>query len=162
MHMRQYFILLIIISLPFFSAAQKRAIVPSDVYRLQDVGSAQVSPDGKWVAYVVTSVDSAKDEHDDNIWMISWDGSQNIQLTYSNEDESSPKWSPDGKYLSFLSSRKLGDDDCDDDDKDLSQLWLLDRRGGEAKKITNVTGDIEDYAWSPDGNKIVFEIKDQD
>lgn len=161
--MRKYLLLLSILSFPVIVSAQnKRALVPADVYRLQDVSAAQVSPDGKWVAYVVTSVDTSKDEHDDNIWMISWDGTQNIQLTYSNEDESSPKWSPDGKYLSFLSSRKIGDDDGDSDDKDLTQLWLLDRRGGEAKKITNVTGDIEDYAWSPDGNKIVLEIKDQD
>src|SRR5437868_4377620 len=92
--------------------------------------------------------------------MISWDGKQNIQLTYSKEDESSPKFSPDGKYISFLSSRKDGNEK--NDDKDLSQLWLLDRRGGEAKKITNVTGDIDDYIWSPDGTKVLMVIEDQD
>ena len=123
-------------------AQTKRPLMPLDVYRLPDVESPQVSPDGNWVAYVVSSVDTAKDKHDDNIWMISWDGKQNVQLTNSNGDESNPKWSPDGKYLSFLSSRNNGDGDDDDEDDDLSQLWLLDRRGGEGKKITTVEGDI--------------------
>lgn len=142
------------------NAQTKRPLVPSDVYRLQDVSAAQVSPDGNWVLYVVSTVDSAKDKRDNNLWMISWDGKQNIQLTYSKEDESSPKWSPDGKYISFLSSRKSGDESKDD--KELSQLWLMDRRGGEAKKITNVTGDIDDYTWSPDASKLLMVIKDED
>lgn len=142
------------------NAQSKRPLVPADVYRLQDVSAAKVSPDGNWVVYVVSTVDSAKDKRDNNLWMISWDGKQNIQLTYSKEDESSPKWSPDGKYISFLSSRKSGDESKDD--KELSQLWLMDRRGGEAKKITAVTGDIDDYIWSPDATKILMVIKDED
>lgn len=159
--MRKYFLLLIAVLFCYYTNAQsKRILVPSDVYRLQDVSGAEVSPDGNWVLYVVSTVDSAKDKRDNNLWMISWDGKQNIQLTYSKEDESSPKWSPDGKYISFLSSRKSGDESKDD--KELSQLWLMDRRGGEAKKITNVTGDIDDYIWSPAGNKILMVIKDQD
>lgn len=159
--MRKYFLLLIAVLFCCYSNAQsKRILVPSDVYRLQDVSAAQVSPDGNWVAYVVSTVDTTKDSRDNNIWMISWDGKQNIQLTYSKEDESSPKFSPDGKYISFLSSRKDGNEK--ENDKELSQLWLLDRRGGEAKKITDVTGDIDDYEWSPDGSKVLMVIEDQD
>ncbi|CAN5526018.1 S9 family peptidase [soil metagenome] len=142
------------------NAQIKRPLVPADVYRLQDVSAAQVSPDGNWVLYVVSTVDSAKDKRDNNLWMISWDGKQNIQLTYSKEDESSPKWSPDGKYISFLSSRKSGEETKDD--KQLSQLWLMDRRGGEAKKISDVTGDIDDYIWNPDATKVLMVIKDED
>jgi dipeptidyl aminopeptidase/acylaminoacyl peptidase len=164
LYMRKIFLLFIAASLCCYTNAQsKRILVPSDVYRMQDVSAAEVSPDGNWVAYVVSTVDTVKDERDNNIWMITWDGKQNIQLTYSKEDESSPKFSPDGKYISFLSSRKIGDDKEDhDEDKDLSQLWLMDRRGGEAKKITAVTGDIDDYEWSPDGTKVLMVIEDQD
>ncbi len=141
-------------------AQPKRALVPADIYRLQNVSTPQVSPDGNWVAYVLSSVDSAKDKRSNDLWMISWDGKQNVQLTSSKEGESSPKWSPDGKYISFLSARKTGDKK--EDDNDLSQLWLLDRRGGEGKKITNVKGDIEDYIWSPDAAKVLLVIHDQD
>ena len=159
--MRKYFLLPLIFNVVLNVHAQtKRPLSPADVYRMQDLTAPQVSPDGNWVAYVLTSVDSAKDKHDDNIWMISWDGKQNIQLTNSKSDESSPKFSPDGKYISFLSSRKSADDK--DDKDELSQLWLLDRRGGEGKKITDVKGDIEDYLWSPDETKVLLVIKDQD
>jgi dipeptidyl aminopeptidase/acylaminoacyl peptidase len=159
--------LLLLLSTIFFccyiNAQSKRILTPSDVYRMQDVSAAKVSPDGSWVAYVVSTVDTVKDKRDNNIWMISWDGKQNIQLTYSKEDESSPKFSPDGKYISFLSSRKIGKEkDDDENNDDLSQLWLMDRRGGEAKKITDITGDIDDYEWSPDGTKVLMVIEDQD
>ena len=96
--------------------------------------------------------------------MVSWDGKQQVQLT-SGDDASYPRWSPDGKYISFLSSLSRGGDDGDDDDdkddKD-GQIFLLDRRGGEAKKLTNVKGDIEGYDWSHDGTKIIMSIKDKD
>ncbi len=153
------FILCISISV---NAQNKRPLNPSDIYKLQDVSDVQVSPDGNWVAYVVSTVDTAKDDRNDDIWMISWDGKGNVQLTNSPEDESSPKWSPDGKYLSFLSSRKSGNEDEDENDKDINQLWLLDRRGGEGKKITDVKGEIEDYEWSPDGKNVLLVMKDQD
>ena len=131
----------------------KRSLVPSDVYRLKTVGDAQVSPEGKWVAYTVSTVDTVKDKRNTDIWMVSWDGTETVQLTNSTEGESSPRWSPDGKYLSFVSSRN---------GEKLAQLWLMDRRGGEAKMITNLKGDLDEYAWSPDGKKIVMSIKDQD
>ena len=105
----------------------KRAVRVGDMYRLRNVGAPEISPDGQWVAYTVTSLDSAKDKSNTDVWMASWDGTQVIQLTSSPDAETSPRWSPDGKYLSFLSSREGGKG---------SQLWLLDRRGGEAQRVT--------------------------
>ncbi|WP_153796509.1 S9 family peptidase [Foetidibacter luteolus] len=134
----------------------KRALTPADIYRLQSVANPQVSPDGNWVAYTLTSVDTAKDKRNRDIWMVSWDGSQTVQLTSSPGNEGSQQWSPDGKYLSFIAKRG------DDDEEKYSQVYLLDRRGGEAKKLTNVKGEINDYAWSPDGKKILLVIKDLD
>ncbi len=141
----------------FFTAftqnKEKRSLRPSDVYLLKNVGGAQVSPDGKWVVYTISTVDTSKDSRNSDIWMVSWDGQQTVQLTNSGEGESTPKWSPDGKYISFITTRN-GDKNA--------QLWLLDTRGGEAKKLTNTKGDIEEYVWSPDAKKIVMSIKDQD
>ncbi len=92
--------------------------------------------------------------------MISWDGTQNIRLTYTDDGETSPSFSPDGKFIAFLSSRSAGNDDSKSDDN--TQLWLLDRRGGEGRKITAVKGEIADYTWSPDGKKVVLVMKDED
>jgi dipeptidyl aminopeptidase/acylaminoacyl peptidase len=85
--------------------------------------------------------------------MTSWDGTHTIQATTSNASESSPRWSPDGRFLSFLSSRGGADDD---------QLWLMNRLGGEAEMVSHVKGGISDYAWSPDGKRLVFVVTDPD
>src|SRR5436305_10877283 len=86
----------------------KRVLRVGDMYRLKTVSDPQISADGKWVAYVVSATDSAKDKSDSDIWMTTWDGTQTIQVTSSPDGESSPRWSPDGRYLSFLSSRQGG------------------------------------------------------
>ncbi|HEY9514498.1 MAG TPA: S9 family peptidase [Gemmatimonadaceae bacterium] len=134
-------------------SATRRALQASDIYLVRDVGDPQLSPDGKWVAYTVGSVDSAKDRNVRHIWMTSWDGAHTLQVTSSTESESAPRWSPDGRYLSFLSSRG---------DASGAQLWLLDRMGGEAIRATSVEGGISEYAWSPDGERAVFVITDPD
>ncbi len=143
------------------SAQTKRPLIPADFLRYVEVSDPQISPDGNWCTYVVTKVDTSKDKHVSNIWMVSWDGKNNIQLTNDNEGESTPRFSPDNKYISFLSSRNF-DEDKDDDKNDESQLWLMNRLGGEAEKITDVKNDIEDYAWSPDGKKILLVMSDID
>ncbi len=143
----------IVLFLPFLASAQgtKRTLKPADIFKLAGVGDPQVSLDGQWVAYTVTTIDSIKDSRSSDVWMVSWDGKNNIQLTHSPESESSPRWSPDGKYLSFLSSRQEGKG---------NQVWLLDRRGGEAKRITTYKNGVAAYAWSPDSKKLLFTITD--
>jgi dipeptidyl aminopeptidase/acylaminoacyl peptidase len=132
----------------------QRVLRPSDIYHVKYVDDPEVSPDEKWVVYVVTSPDSTEDKYDDNVWMTAIDGSGAVQLTYSDEDESNPKWSPDNRLISFLSSR--------DKAKEKTQLWVMDRRGGEAKQLTELKASISDYAWSPDAKKIILTIRDQE
>jgi len=151
--MKKYLLVITALFVACFTSAQqtKKPIQPTDVYRIPTLGSPQVSPDGKWIVYDLSEVDTAKDGRVSHLWMQSWDGAQSIQLTYGDEPASSPKWSPDGKYLSFLSSR---------DSKNGSQIWLMDRRGGEGKKLTDIKGDINDYSWSPDAGKLLLTIND--
>src|SRR5512135_3353224 len=115
--------LALIFALPSLAAAQKRGLAADDIYNIRDVRDPQRSPDGKWVAYVVSRAIKDTDKNDSDVWMVSWDGTQDIQLTSSLESESSPRWSPDNKYLSFLSSRQGAKG---------GQLWLMNRAGGEA------------------------------
>ncbi|HEX6463646.1 MAG TPA: hypothetical protein VFZ98_04310, partial [Vicinamibacterales bacterium] len=101
--------------------AQKRALSAQDVYNIKDVRDPQRSPDGKWVAYTVSRAIKDTDKNDTDVWMASWDGTQEIQLTSSPDNESQPRWSPDNKYLSFVSSRQGAKG---------GQLWLMNRAGG--------------------------------
>jgi WD40-like Beta Propeller Repeat len=78
--------------------ATRRALRPDDFYNMQIVTEPQVSPDGKWVAYVVSTNDRGADESRSAIWMVSWDGTQQVPLTNPAHDISSPRWSLDGRY----------------------------------------------------------------
>ena len=139
--------------LPTVAAAQtRRPLRSGDLYRIKDVRDPQISPDGAWVAYTVTTVDSAKDKSDNDIWMTSWDGATTIRVTSSAESEGTPRWSPDDRYLAFLSGRQEGKG---------AQVWLLDRRGGEAQRITHVRGGVSEFAWSPDAKRLVLVVDEE-
>src|SRR3954469_8897259 len=92
-----------------FSQTAKRALKIDDLHAFHDVRDLQVSPDGKWVAYTVSSVDITADKTDTDVWMASWDGARQLRMTSSPEPENAPRWSPDGRYLSFVSSRPGGE-----------------------------------------------------
>jgi dipeptidyl aminopeptidase/acylaminoacyl peptidase len=114
----------------------------------------QISPDGKWVAYVVSRDDEKKDEGFSQIWMSSTDGKTTVPLTASYTNASRPRWNPDGTTIAFKGRRG--------DDKDAkSQVWLLDRRGGEAQQHTDVKQGVGSFEWSPDGSRMLLVIKDQ-
>ena len=144
-----------VLTLPSFAqSTAKRSLTVDDIYRLHDVADPQISPDGKWVAYTVSEIDKEADRKLSHIWMTSWDGSQNVQLTFGSESESSPRWSPDGKYISFVSSRPVKTKG--------SQIWLMDRRGGEARQLTHLKNyDISEHAWAPDSKKLLLVLQEK-
>ena len=112
-------------AVPARAQASKRQLTLDDLARIRNVGDPQVSPDGNWVAFTVGTVDAEKDRRDSDLYMISWDGARQVRLTASPESgESAPRWSPDGRYISFLASR--GDEQ---EKKKGAQIWLLDRSG---------------------------------
>jgi dipeptidyl aminopeptidase/acylaminoacyl peptidase len=126
----------------------------ADLDKLVAVGRPVLSPDGQFVAYIVTNIDTEDDKSVSQLWRVSWDGTQDVQLTWGTESVGEPRWSPDGKYLAFISSRPgkaKGD-----------QVWLLDRRGGEARQLTEVKDDLEDYRWSPDSQQLLLTLRAKD
>ena len=148
--------LLLILALANSLAAQtaRRPMKLDDLTRFRNVSDPQISPDGQWVAYTVSTTDTKDDKSSSHIWMLNIDGSNDRQITFSNESESSPRWSPDGKYLSFTSSRPgkaRG-----------NQVWLLDRNGGEAMQLTEIKGRLQGHEWSPDSKRLALVIGDPD
>jgi dipeptidyl aminopeptidase/acylaminoacyl peptidase len=140
--------------LPLVVLAQgKRPLNSDDLFNLKEVRDPQRSPDGKWVAYTVARAIRQTDKNDTDVWMVSWDGQQQVQITSTPEGESSPRWSPDGKFLAFLSSRQ---------NAKAAQVWLLNRAGGEAAKLTDVKGGVSEYAWSPDSKRLVLVVDEPD
>jgi dipeptidyl aminopeptidase/acylaminoacyl peptidase len=132
------------------SAAPRRSLTADDFYRLQSVGSPEVSADGKWVAYTVSVNDKESNETRSQIFIVSWDGKEQFALTNPARGTHSPKFSPDGKYLSFIATPPGGSN---------AQLMLMDRRGGEPRALTTTADNIGDYVWSPDARKLVLVIE---
>jgi len=133
-----------------------RTFSADDYYRIKDVEDAQISPEGAWVAYTVTTHDRKEDKDQERIWMVAVAGGEAIPLTAEGASSSHPRWSPDGKYLAFLSSR--GEDKDDAERK--KQVWALNRQGGEAQQLTDTIQDVEDFAWAPASDRLVLALQD--
>jgi dipeptidyl aminopeptidase/acylaminoacyl peptidase len=140
--------------LPIGAQGAKPGITVADLAKLVRVGAPVLSPDGMEIAYTVSHVDVDADKNVTELWMVGWDGKNDVQLTYGPESATSPQWSPDGRYLAFTSSRPgkaKGE-----------QVWLLDRRGGEAQQVTDVKQDLDGYRWSPDSQTLLLTLKEKD
>jgi dipeptidyl aminopeptidase/acylaminoacyl peptidase len=125
-----------------------------DIQRIRDVRDPRCSPDGRLVAYVVSSIDVKEDKSASHVWLAGFDGRSDRQITFGAESESQPRWSPDGKYLAFTSSRPGPTKG--------NQIWLLDQSGGEAFQLTDLKGRLQDYEWSPDSKRFALVVGDPD
>src|SRR5688572_26134426 len=149
---RRTLLLAAVLCCPPLAAADTRTLRMDDVFALKDVADPRVSPDGMWVAYTVRTMDPKADESDVDVYMVPMAGGDALRVTASKKPESSPRFSPDGRYLAFLSGRegKKG------------QVWLLERRGGEAVKLTDYQGGVSSFAWSPDSSRLAIVASDPD
>lgn len=147
-------------------AQTPRGIIPEDYFSFEFVSDPQISPDGRLVAYVVTKVDRAQNRRNSSIWMAAIDGSRAPwQFTTAPQSSNSPRWSPDGKSLAFLSSRPestpapaaaAGTTPAATAEPQRAQVYLLSMNGGEAKRLTNLKNGVSVFRWSPDGTHLVL------
>jgi dipeptidyl aminopeptidase/acylaminoacyl peptidase len=131
------------------AALAGRPLDPDDWYRFRDVSGLRIAPDGSAVAYLVTSYDRRADESRAALWIADWTGKLPVQLTHA-ASVSEPRFSPDGRRVSFLSDRTT---------RRMTGLWSIDRRGGKPRRLAGVRGEIVSYEWSPDGRQIVLVMR---
>jgi len=146
---------LLAISLPLSARGQKpptqpRPITVDDLFQIREVSDPQLSPDAQSVAYTVKTLLLKEDKSEERIWSAPTSGGDAIPMTAKGASSSHPRWSPDGKYLAFLSARNEGK----------TQIWLLNRSGGEAQRLTDTPQDVDDFAWSPDSTRLVVILRD--
>jgi dipeptidyl aminopeptidase/acylaminoacyl peptidase len=133
-------------------AAAQRGITPEDYFAFESISDAHLSPEGRQVAYVLTTVDRQKNRRDTSVWLIAADGrSSPRRLTAEGVNSSSPRWSPEGSRLAFLSTRTAG---AAADETPRAQIWMLTLGGGEAQSLTHLKNGAGAFQWSPDGKRL--------
>jgi dipeptidyl aminopeptidase/acylaminoacyl peptidase len=123
---------------------ERRPIAFKDLISMQRVSDPQISPDGQWVAYSVSTPDLEANHSTRNIWIVPTAGGAARQLTRGGSDMRA-RWSPDGKKIAFLSSRGGA-----------QQVYTIVLEGGEASKVTSFSTGADNELWSPDGQSIAF------
>lgn len=127
-----------------------RAMTPDDLYEITWVGESEISPDGRRVAFVATKMDRESDRYRSAIWMVDTAGGAPRQFTAGAKRDGSPRWSPDGTQLAFMSVRE---------DEKPGQLYVMPADGGESRALTTLPMGAGTAAWSPDGRRIAFSAK---
>ncbi len=139
------------------SEPTSRTLTLDDVFAVERILDAQISPDGALVAYTVTRDYTEGDAHIPaaSVWLAQADGPASAarRFTYGSHSDNQPRWSPDGRWLAFLSDREK---------IDTPQIYVAPLAGGEARKLTDAKGGVAWLAWSPDGRQIAFLARDAD
>jgi dipeptidyl aminopeptidase/acylaminoacyl peptidase len=153
------------------SNTSTRGITAEDYFAFEFLSDPHISPDGKVAAYVLTKVDRGQNRRNSSVWMVAIDGSRAPwQFTTSPQSSNSPRWSPDGKWLAFLSARPSGETTTGAaqtgstpppttptpaTEQQRAQLYLLSMDGGEARRVTNLKNGVSNFQWSPDSSRFV-------
>ena len=141
--MRINLVLAIAAVLFFLSVTHAQTIRPEDILSIRELSDIQLSPDGKQVAFVITEPAASNTQpRASNIWTMPVDGAESPRpLIAGLVNSNSPRWSPDGKTLAFISDK---------------QIHLLAAGEANAVQLTSVPGGVEDFEWSPDSKMIAF------
>jgi len=145
----------LLLTLVFVAAAfANRGITPEDYFAFHFINDARISPDGKQAAYVLTVIDQQKNRRNTSIWLVPVDGSSAPRrLTAEGFNSNSPRWSPDGSRLAFLSSRAADTGPATETPR--PQICILHMDGGEAQVLTHLKNGASAFQWSPDGKRFV-------
>ncbi|MSQ14866.1 MAG: hypothetical protein EXR50_03270 [Dehalococcoidia bacterium] len=126
------------------TAGSKRPFSPEDFLRIKTPSDSQITPDGSRIAFVVSTYSVTQDETRSHIWMASIAGGPGRQFTNGPRRDHSPRWSPDGRALAFITDRG-----------GRPQVWLIPADGGEARALTDLKKGVSGLAWAPDGTRMV-------
>ena len=136
------------------AGAQTRGMTAEDYFAFETLSEPRFSPDGSTIAFVVTTIDRQQNRRRSAIWSVPADGSRGpVALTTAPQSSNSPRWSPDGKTIAFLSTRPAAGDAVADTPR--NQVWLLPLGGGEPRRLTTLLNGVNSFQWSPDGARLV-------
>ncbi|MGF1559780.1 MAG: prolyl oligopeptidase family serine peptidase [Flavobacteriaceae bacterium] len=134
-----------------FAQETKKVLGIDEIMKLKSVQGAEISPDGKWVAYTVSEMDLKKDKALKRVYITAITGGEAIPISGKEYSANQPKWSPDNKYISFLASKGEGEK---------TQVWTSNRLGGDAEVLTKIPQGVSGHEWSPIGKRLLLEITD--
>src|SRR2546423_4439008 len=134
------------------AAAQTRGVTAEDYFAFETLSDPRFSPDGSTIAFVVTTIDQKQNRRHSEIRSVAaGGGAEPVVLTTSPQSSNSPRWSPDGNAIAFLSARPAAGEAREA----RTQVWLLPLSGGEPRRITNLANGVTSFQWSPDGTRLV-------
>lgn len=136
---------------------KKRTITPEDLYQIELISSARISPNGQHVIFSQQRVERKTEKKFANLWLAGTDAPQLSaarQFTYGDQKDLQPRWSPDGTQIAFLSTRGGTEKP--------PQIYLISLQGGEARPLTDISGEILDFSWSPDGKRFLCSVRKTD
>ncbi|PYM08781.1 MAG: hypothetical protein DMD82_01595 [Candidatus Rokuibacteriota bacterium] len=145
------------------AVAGTRLWTSDDILAMKTVTDPQVSPDGRWVGYVVSQLTADNSDYQTDVWLVPAAGGEARRLTASEQADELPRWSPDGRTIAFVSERprpgvkkeEQGSKDAGEDEGK-RQIWLIRPDGGEASILTDAKGGVSSFEWSHDGKTIAF------
>jgi dipeptidyl aminopeptidase/acylaminoacyl peptidase len=148
--------LIAVAAIAAIAQSQKRSITEKDIFQFNWIGDPQISPDGSRVAFVKVTVDGKKTGYDTAIWVVPMNGSEPPRRMTDGKHDSSPRWSPDGKWLAFVRTPEMNGPPAPGAHPPAPQIYLLPLSGGEAWKVTDLPRGAGEPVWSPDSKLIAF------
>jgi dipeptidyl aminopeptidase/acylaminoacyl peptidase len=137
-------VLTVLLAAPPAAGRQASAVVIDDLFEIQDISDPRFHPEGGRIAFVVSRMDADSNRYRRSVWMADVESGDVRRLTFGAENDHSPRWSPDGQWLAFISSRSGS-----------PQLWVMATAGGDAKQLTSLGAPVSDPEWSPDSRQLV-------
>lgn len=132
----------------------RQTLTAKDLYKFELIHEARISPGGDYIVFTLSRIDPKTEKKHNNLWLVSTQGGKPRQFTHGDWSDSSPRWSPDGRVIAFLSDRA---------DEKQSQIYLLPVDGGEARRLTELQDTaIGEFAWSPDGRQMLCTMRKKD